>query len=260
MNGAKVGARRGMSIAAWLVRVLLLAVLLPLSAARAGPPDHGKLLILHSQHRGFLVDSISAGILTAVRAQGLSASDVYIEYLDLVRHPEPEDKRFMAALLQRKLAGREVRIIVVEGRPALDFMTHEGRGLFPGATILSTARDRVDAAQLSPRKLIQMPVRADYGQGVRAMLEAMPAVRRVLVVAGASASDRPYVNDVRAAATPWADKVVFEYTDQLDHDAMLARVARADKDTVIFCYGYFGDVSGRPFVSIEVVEDRKSVV
>ncbi|NML28100.1 response regulator [Zoogloea dura] len=255
MNGAKVGARRGMSIAAWLVRVLLLAVLLPLSAARAGPPDHGKLLILHSQHRGFLVDSISAGILTAVRAQGLSASDVYIEYLDLVRHPEPEDKRFMAALLQRKLAGREVRIIVVEGRPALDFMTHEGRGLFPGATILSTARDRVDAAQLSPRKVIQMPVRADYGRGVRAMLEAMPAVRRVLVVAGASASDLPYVNDVRAAATPWADKVVFEYTDQLDHDAMLARVARADKDTVIFCYGYFGDVSGKSFVSIEVVDE-----
>ncbi|MCA0186701.1 MAG: PAS domain S-box protein, partial [Proteobacteria bacterium] len=235
--------------------MLLLLLLLMAPPVRAGALDAGKLLVLHSQHRGFLVDSISVGILNAVREQGLSASDVYIEYLDLVRHPEPEDRRFMAELLQRKLEGKEVRIIVVEGKPALDFMTREGRDLFPGATILSTARERINPAPFSPRKIIQMPVRADYKRGVQTLLEALPGLRRVLVVAGASASDLPYVKDVRAAAEPWSGKVVFEYTDQLDHDAMLARVAQAGRDTAIFCYGYFGDIKGKSYVSVEVVDE-----
>ncbi len=255
MNEAKLGAGRGSSVWHRLVCSLLFLLLLMVLPVQAGGLQAGKLLVLHSQHRGFLVDSISVGILNAVREQGLSASDVYIEYLDLVRHPEPEDRRSMAQLLQRKLDGKEVRIIVVEGKPALDFMTREGRDLFPGATILSTARDRINPAPFSPRKIIQMPVRADYKRGVQSLLEAMPGIRRVLVVAGASASDLPYVNDVRAAAEPWSGKVVFEYTDQLDHDAMLARVAQAGSDTVIFCYGYFGDIKGKSFVSVEVVDE-----
>ncbi|KAB2963123.1 ATP-binding protein, partial [Zoogloea sp.] len=255
MSEAKVGAWWGMGAGVRLVCMLLLPVALLMSPVLASSPDHGKILILHSQHRGFLVDSISEGILNTVREWGLSAGDVYVEYLDLVRHPKPEERRLMAALLQRKLAGREVRIIVVEGRPALDFITYEGQGLLPGVTILSTVRDHIDTARLSPRKVIQMPVRADYARGVRALLEAMPDVRRVLVVAGASASDLPYVDDVRMAAAPWAGKVVFEYTDQLDHAAMLARVAQADKGTAIFYYGYFGDVSGKSFMPMEVVDE-----
>ena len=255
MNKARMGAWRGLSAWARYVRQLLFLVFAVASTVEAAPLERGKLLILHSQHRGFLVDSISAGILNAVREQGLSASDVYIEYLDLVRHPKPDDRRFMADLLKRKLDGQEVRIIVVEGKPALDFMTREGRDLFPSATILSTARERINPAPFSPRKVIQMPVRADYKRGVQTLLEAMPGLRRVLVVAGASASDLPYVNDVRAAAEPWSGKVVFEYTDQLDHDAMLARVAQADRDTAIFCYGYFGDIKGKSYVSVEVVDE-----
>jgi len=222
----------------------------------AGQPDaRAKLLVLHSQHRGFLVDLVSQGIVDAARKAGTSTTDIYIEYLDLARHPRPEDRQLQVRLLQQKLAGQQVRIIVVEGRLALDFMSNEGRHLFPEAAILSTVRDEIETSRLSPRQVLQMPLRADYDQGVRAMLQAMPETKRILVVAGASASDRAFVNDVRTAAVPWKDKVSFEYTDQLSRDAMLERVRRADKDTIIFFYGYFGDISGHPYVSVEILDE-----
>lgn len=219
------------------------------------PIERPKLLVLHSQHPGFLVDFISQGIINAARKSGTRSSDIYIEYLDLVRHPSPENKQLLLQQLQLKLAGQQVKIIVAEGRPALNFLINEGRTLFPDAAILSTARDEIDIGQLAPRKVLQMPLRADYGWGIRAMLEALPDVKRVLVVAGASASDRPYVNDVRTAALPFKDKIIFEYTDQLSHGEMLERVRNAGKDTAIFCYGYFGDINGKSFVSIEVVDE-----
>jgi len=230
--------------------------LLPAFANQSDQPvEPAKLLVLHSQHPGFLVDFISQGIINAARKMGTRSSDIYIEYLDLVRNPRPENKQLLLQQLQLKLAGQQVKIIVVEGRPALNFLINEGKSLFPDAAILSTARDEIDVSQLAPRKVLQMPLRADYGWGIRAMLEALPEVKRVLVVAGASASDRPYVDDVRTAALPFKDKVVFEYTDRLSHDEMLARVANAGKDTVIFCYGYFGDIKGKSYVSIEVVDE-----
>ncbi len=227
---------------------------IPADAAEA-PPGPAKLLVLHSQHPGFLVDFVSRGIINAARQSGMNTTDIYIEYLDLIRHPSPESKQLLVRQLQKKLTGQQVRIIVAEGRPALDFMSEEGKNLFPEAAILSTARDEIDTSRLSPRRVLQIPLRADYGWGVRAMLQALPDTKRVLVVAGASASDRPYLNDVRTAAIPWKDRVSFEYTDQLSHDAMLERVRRAEKDTVIFCYGYFGDINGRPFVSVEVIDE-----
>ncbi len=246
--------RRYLALFGWMLAVLMWLPLLA-SAAAGNSAGQAKLVVLHSQHRGFLVDFVSQGIINASRNAGMSTADIYVEYLDLVRHSKPEDKQLLITQLQQKLAGQQVRIVVAEGRPALDFMINEGKILFPGAVILTTARDDIEMSRLSPRKVLQMPLRADYGWGVRAMLQALPDTKRVLVVAGASASDRPYVNDVRAAAVPWQNKVSFEYTDQLDHDAMLERVRSADKGTVIFCYGYFGDIRGHPYVSIEVVDE-----
>ena len=226
-----------------------------LSSETQQPAETAKLLVLHSLHPGYLVDFISLGIIDAARRAGTKSSDIYVEYLDLVRNPNPEHRQLLLQQLKLKLGDQPVKIIVAEGRPALNFLINEGKDLFPEAAILSTTRDAIDMSQLGPRKVLQIPLRADYSWGIRAMVEALPHIKRVLVVAGASASDRPFVDDVRTGAEPFKDRIRFEYTDQLSYEDMLEKVRNTDSDTAIFAYGYFRDIDGKPFVSIDVIEE-----
>jgi len=249
---------------AWLLLMAVFTLLAPsLSAAAAEATSNaGKrsFVILHSQHQGFPVaDSIGLGILAAAREAGYSVAELTVEYLDLVRYPEPAHREALTHLLRQRLQGKRVDIVFTEGAPALDYFMREGAGLFPDAVVMSNVPQFDNAALLGKRKLIHYPWRADYASTMNYALAAFPDTKRAIVVVGGSAGDVPHTAQARADLTQFADRVEIEYTDTLSYDEMMAKVAQAGRDTIIYFQIYFGDAKGRETVPIEVAKKVAAV-
>ncbi len=226
---------------------------MPSTGSPSRAPVHPKVLVLHSSHRGFPVsDGVSDGVIDAARRRGSGASNVYVEYLDLVRYNTAEDQRRTAELLRWKMRDVPVKAIVAGGRETMDFLAGAGRDIAPGVPVVMAATSGLSNA-LVRHEVTVVPLRVDFRAMLRTVAAALPDCKHILVISGANVSDRPARADFVAASREWADRFDFEYTDTLTHAAMMARVARPTPDTAIVFIGYFGDATGRPFVSAEVI-------
>ncbi|WP_367850361.1 response regulator [Rhodoferax sp. WC2427] len=234
--------------------MLLVPGLPTASAAEPGAKGMPVIVVLHSQNIGFPVfDAVSQGILAQAREEKFNVARIFVEYLDLSRRPTPADRSALAAHLQQKLGRENVAMVVAEGNLATRFLANEGRELFPDATVLSTAREAVPPTLFSPHAQVHMPMGVDYDKAVRLAMTVMPQVHRVLVVVGASLSDKPFLDDMRRVEPHFKGQLEFEYTDRLAHDAILQRVAQVDRGTVIFYLSLFGDVTGMAYVPFDVL-------
>lgn len=224
-----------------------------MASAPAGAAAHPKVLVLHQSHRGFPVtDSISDGVIHAARQRGSGASDVYVEYLDLVRYNSPEDQRKTAELLLWKMKKIPLKAIVAGGGETMDFLAGEARDLAPGVPVLmATTAGRT--VVLPGRQVTNVPLRVDFQSVLRTVSDALPQCTRVLVVTGGNFSDRSARLEFKDAATAWQGRFSFEYTDEMSHAAMLDRVAHLEPHSAIVFVSYFGDATGKPLVSAEVV-------
>jgi len=218
------------------------------------------IVVLQSQQIGFPVsDTLSKAMISEARAAGFPISRIFIEYLDLVRRTNPEQRIATAHYLQEKLGHERVVAVVAEGEGAVRFLAQEGRDLFPGALLVSNTLDPLGSGFYGTHPLKNLPLRPDYEGGIRAMLAARPGANKVLVVLGASSLDVLLGNEIRKVAEHFKGSVEFEYTDTLNFEPMLARAARASEREVILFMGYFTDASGRRFVPVEVLRKLSQV-
>ncbi|BDT68562.1 sensor histidine kinase RcsC [Comamonadaceae bacterium OS-1] len=238
----------------WALLALWALEMPVVNAAESGAKATPVIVVLHSQNIGFPVfDAVSQGILAQAREEKFNVARIFVEYLDLSRRPTPADRSALAAHLQQKLGRENVAMVVAEGNLATRFLANEGRGLFPDAMVLSTAREAVSPTLFSPRAQVHMPMGVDFDKAVRLAMTVMPQVRRVLVVVGASLSDKPFLDDMRRVEPHFKGRLEFEYTDRLTHDAILQRVAQVDRGTVILYLGLFGDITGTAYVPFDVL-------
>ncbi len=243
----------------WLTVLITISIISAVAAEpidQESPAGRPQILVLHSQHRGFpFADGLTDGLLAELFKAGLRSSDLYVEYLDLVRHPLVEDRLRNIEQLRHKLTGIPIRLIIAEGEPALEFMADHGKILFTDTPLVACSGAQIDADRFAGRPVVHVPMGANYGMTIRSALNALPDATRILIVAGAGGTDLPHVQALRAMTDSWDRSVTFEYTDHLSHAAMLARVAKAGRETVVLFSSYTGDVDGQAFVPLEVLDE-----
>ncbi|MCA0189107.1 MAG: PAS domain-containing protein, partial [Proteobacteria bacterium] len=234
---------------------LIMLVLLCVRAQAVDGPNRKLLLVLHSDQVGYpVVDGIGQGVLAAVRESGLSVADINVEHLDFGRYPGAEHREALTHLLKLRTAGKNIAIVFAQGPLALEYAQREGRRLFPDAVIITNVA-RLDERNLAGEApLIHVPWRPRNVTNARYALSLFPETRKLLVVVGGGRSDRSYADLARAELVEVASHVEIEYTDTLTYDEMLARVARAGKDTAVLMTPYFADSAGRRFVPVEVAK------
>ena len=221
--------------------------------AQTPSAERQNILFLNTYQSGLPIpDSIERGLLTALHEGGGSVNDIFIEHLDLAREPSKEYRIIMAELLRRKLSGKQIGIIIVEGTPALDFLTTEAKGLFPDAAILSLITPGIDSLRDGPYKIMDIPWRVDPAGTLRVALDLFPKTRRVFVVTGARDDVLPFLEEAKNAFTPWKT-LDFEFTNEMSYEQMLNRISSLPSDSIIIYSPFFSDTSGRSFVPAEVV-------
>lgn len=117
----------------------------PSDAGKAHPaatPDTTRkdvLILVGGQYGLPVSDAVVTGVMAALRNKGISAKDIYVEYLDLVRNEDPGWRVELASLLRDKLARTDVGLVIAQNQAALEFLAQEGSDLVPpGVPVLAT--------------------------------------------------------------------------------------------------------------------------
>ena len=213
------------------------------------------VLILSGTQYGLPVsDSMIAGAVAALKQKGISANDIYVENLDVVRNNDPRWRAALASLLREKLAKANLSLVIVANQAALQFLAQEGYDLVPANTPVLTALSRKStvAWRGAPLPLLNISNRGDVPGTLRYGLELFPRTRRLLIVDGAN--DQQYALDAKVAEalTALGANLEVERTHMLAHEEMLQRVSSLPPDTLVLVGSYFKDLTGRSFIPAEV--------
>ena len=222
--------------------------------AQSIPAEQQQILVLKTYQYGLPIpDSIDRGLIDGLRQSGGSIRNLITEHLDLDRLPGSEYRAKVVNLLRYKLAGTHIGIIIAEGFPAVDFLTREGKGLFPDAAVLTLTTPSLGELSNGSRKVMDIPWRVDPAGTLRIAIDLFPNTRLVFVVTGARDGVLPFIDEARKSFAPWKGKLDFEYANKMTYDEMIRRISSLPPHSIIIYSPYFTDVTGRTFVPAEVV-------
>ena len=239
-------------LSVWLsIAVPALAQSVP---ANASPVAQKNILLVYSYgHGGKGVAEFDDGLVSALNAGGISANNLFFEYLDLERHAA--DTLYPARMrdyLLQKYAHRRMDLIIAVQQPARNFLLHEGRNLASQAPLVTVQAAKVAAGDAGPRRVVSVLAQFDIKGTLERALELFPETRRVVIVAGASDADRAMAAQAARIAADWQGKLEFEYTSDLAMESILRRLAALPDRSIVLFAQYNRDPGGRVMLAYEV--------
>ncbi len=234
--------------------ILLLTVqpITVLAAPSPATPETKRVLILYSLDKGHPAHGLTEqGVSEALQANRQFNVQLFSEYLDMGRFPDPGQAGAMAAFLRHKYKGFKIDCIITIYPSAIDFLQNEGRDFFPDVPIVASEVSRSYAAKLENSSLRQRLTATIMGENIAGVLDAAlrmrPATKRIALVAGVSPLDLYNNQIIRDGLKRYP--VTFEQIDltQLSMTETLTRVSKLPSDTIIFYTSIIKDAAGESF-------------
>src|SRR5580765_7439462 len=178
----------------------LLIVLSVAGFAADGPAAEPQkaVLALYGSRPDLPANVIVDGIIRSTLEGELgSRLDFYAEFLDTARWPEAEAQALVRDLIRRKYAQRKFSAIIAVARPAVNFIRVYGDELFPGVPIVVYGDSDALREWQPGRPITGALAKVDLGETVDLILGLQPGTREILVISGASDSDRWRQAEVR---------------------------------------------------------------
>jgi PAS domain S-box-containing protein len=179
--------------------------------------------------------------------------DFYTEFLDTARWPEGETQSAVHDFLRRRYAQKKLDVIIAVARPAINFMRIYGEELFPGVPIVAYG-DSDALRNWEPRRPITGTLaKIDLGRTVELILRLQPETREILVISGASDSDRWRQAEARRQLDRLKRTVKLTYMDAGSVQDLVKAAAGASDGTVILFLSMYEDSGGNKLLSHEVL-------
>ena len=219
--------------------------------AHAQPAPRTRILIVfgHASNAPGVVRF--ADQLKGVVRKQLPAAEIYEEFLDLDRFPDPARRPRLALQLAEKYRGFRPDAIVVEGSSALQFVVDQLPGLFPGVPVIYGAvfEPIVDFSSL-PSNVVgrrqPLPFAATYTLA-RAL---QPDAKQVVLVGGVS--DSLIGVEARRQITPLLNGVRLTLYQDWSYEELLDSLRRLSPRTFVVLSEFTKDRRGRTFIPAEL--------
>ena len=179
--------------------------------------------------------------------------DFYAEFLDTARWPEGETQIAVHDFLRRRYAQRKLSVIIAVARPAINFMRIYGDELFPGVPIVAYGDSDALRDWEPGRPITGTLAKIDLSRTVELILRLQPGTREILVISGASDSDRWRQSEARRQLDPLEKRVKLTYMDAGSVQDFVRTVARVPDGTVILFLSMYQDSAGNKLLSHEVL-------
>jgi PAS domain S-box-containing protein len=230
-------------------------LMLLLSMVGCPAAERPRVLVLFSNDRLLPANQeIERGLRRAFSGpDGEPKADLFGEFIDAVRFPEPDLSLAMERFLKDRHRSMPPAVCVTVGPQALDFMMRHRDEIFPGVPVVFGGVTVPQAAALPERTdLTGRPMDWSIKPLLEKLPELRPAIRNILIVTGAAEFDEIR----RAEALPQIEPFQSRYGFQTSHgeplERVLERVSKLPDDTLVFYLTYFRTPDGRAMVPGEV--------
>ncbi len=227
------------------------------SIAQDPPARHAKQIVILYTHR--TLTPINAdwdrGIRSALAAGLEEPLDIEIEYLNLVRHKDPDYLRGWIELLKTKYATKPPDLVIPVYVPALAFTLEHRESIFPNVPIVfCSAPLKVAERAHGLPKVTGVAFRLDIAGTVETARRLHPANNRLMILIGSSDQERALMRATQEAILSVRTKLDVEYVEGLSPSQLLAKVATADRNTSILMLTYDEDSDGIHYSTVEIME------
>jgi signal transduction histidine kinase/ABC-type uncharacterized transport system substrate-binding protein len=219
---------------------------MPALGADADDTTTPGVLILHSNQRPtpaqIIIDDTLRGLVTDGFRRPV---ELFSEYLDDERTFLQEHGAIQAEFLRAKYRERNIRVIVADALPALQFSREFRDRIFPGVPVVhvAVAWDRLEGAVLRADFLGNFEDN-DPTPTLKLAMRLHPNTQRIVFIRGASERDRFWDKRLQGAAQQVGTQVQIEYLAGLPTADVLRRVRALSQGTIVFTPGYFVDGAG----------------
>jgi len=216
-------------------------------AAAAGNIKH--VLVIYANDRLLPANIEGDGGLREALAESDPSVVVNDEFLDIPGFDAQAYHSALMTYLRAKYSQKVPDVIVAAGEEAIDFLLRNRSELFPLAPIVheGIAKWFLLEEPPLPADVVGVPVDYDFSATIEQALQWRPQARRLVVVTGASSSDRLEETELRNVVSRFKDRVTVEFLVGLPTSAVLKRLGQLGDDAVVFTPGYFEDGAGRSF-------------
>jgi signal transduction histidine kinase len=220
-----------------------------------------RLATLSADERTVLVLYSDSSLLPATAAftdglrQATQSAQVRLEaqYLDISRFAADTDERAFSQWLSARYRDRQISAVVALAVPASVFAAKFAATIWPHAPVVHAGVDGEQLDAVRKRGDPVVPRILDYRRTVEAALTLLPDVRQLNLIAGASDTDRRWLELAEADLAPLRERIQITRLADLRWQEVLDKVGQLPEDAIVLPISFFVDGDDRTFVSAEAV-------
>jgi formate hydrogenlyase transcriptional activator len=211
-------------------------------------PRVKRVLILHSFGRDFApFNALSSSFRTALAEQSETPIEFFEASLESTLFAEDGSEAFLVDYLRARFANRPADLVVPIGAPGLMFLQRHRDKLFPGVPMLVVGADKRRMSNLrSDANATAIGINFDFPGIIQNILQIFPSTTRIEVVTGNSPFEKFWMTELRRDVQPFADRVRFEWLNELSFEAVRRRLATLPGDSAILYFLLVVDAAAVP--------------
>ncbi len=235
----------------WVMLAGLCVIAVPVHAAE----EEARVLILNALDPYLpAYQAIDSAMRAGLAAESTRRIVLYSEQLDAQRFAAEPLEPEVLALLTKKYRTLRIDVVVTVTKPAFDFFVQYGEQLWPGARLVFHGLpDPRDEPLTVPPNAVGLVNRDDFGGTLDLARRLQPDARRILVIAGVSPLDLELERRARQEIPAGATGMAVEFLSGIPLPELVAKVAAAPSDTIVFYLTQFRDRDGRPYLPRELL-------
>jgi len=228
----------------WLTLIMLL-IFAAFSPAAADPK---RVLLLHSFGPQFAPWVFFTGqFREELFKRSPDKIDLYEASLEGSRYQQPDEQRPLVDYLVTLFGTRKLDLIVTMGSPATFFVQRYRPQFFPSTPLVIGAPEQraINSAALTPNDA-PVAVTVDFKKWIENILQVLPDTTHIAWAVGASPLERFWTEELRRVSEGFADRITFEWFNDLRFEDMLARVSKLPPHSAVFYADLRVDAAGVP--------------
>jgi signal transduction histidine kinase len=207
-----------------------------------------QVLILHSYNREVAPsDSILAAFRTELARTSSAPLALYDAYLGTEQAGGADDPQPFLDVLRQRFAKSPPDVVVTVGASAAAFYLQNRDKVFPGTPVVVAALEE----RLVPKSLLHLgdavvAAHYDLTGAVDNILRVLPDTQRIAVVIGNAPVERFWLGDLRREYARFANRVTFEWFNDLSFEQMRNRVSALPPHSAVLFTDMVIDAAGVP--------------
>jgi len=186
--------------------------------------------------------------------------DVYYEYLDLIRFPDPASQQQLFDLLAVRYQDKQIDLVTIHHDVLLRLWLERRSAILPDTPVVfySTNIAAIQGLEL-PQDVTGVSGIVDFTQSINWMLRARPSVDEIVLVYGTGQAEHQWTQSVEVLQQALGEQARLTDLSGLPFDQIKQRVATLPPTSIVLYELMFIDAAGKNYRPVDVLQELIAV-